>query len=408
VFKNAMTIRSTRWLWLAIIGGVVARAGIRIASGEEDFLTNGYTFYLTLANSFLAGDGFCYAAGQSCAIRMPVYPLFLAGFSRVGFLYPGVVIAQSIMGTAIAWMAWRIGTEVFTPRVGLLAAVATALNPYSLVHDTALQETVLLNLCVACSLVLLLSARRTSSGALWFAAGLALALAILTSARVVLFVPLVIVWALAVGGATSRDRSRAAIVLALPIVLLVGAWTMRNWRTVGSPVLTTEAGESLYFGNSPLTFTHFPTESVDLTAGELERLPPEMYQALERLEGQDVARDNLFRQMALDYIAAHPGSVAWGGLRKLWVVASAEFSPARGPAVQWAYRIVYLPLHVLALVGLWCARKNWRVHAPMWGLAISFAITTAVFWAHTSHTSYLDPILFVYAAAGLLHLAGRA
>lgn len=403
-----MTTRATRWLWVAIIIGVAARAGIRFAGGEDAFLTNGYTFYLTIANSFLAGDGFCYAAGESCAIRVPVYPMFLAGFIRADLLYPGVVIAQSIMGGAIVWMAWRMGTEVFTPRAGLLAAVATALNPYAVIHDTALQETVLLNLCVAWSLVLLLRARRTGSGGLWFAAGLALALAVLTSARVAVFIPFVIVWALAGGGVNSRDRSRAAIVVALPIVLLVGAWTMRNWRMVGAPVLTTEAGESLYFGNSPLTFTHFPAESVDLTAEEFDRLPPEISQAVERLEGQDVARDNLFRQMALDYIAAHPGSVAWGSLRKLWVVASAQLSPARGPVVQWAYRIVYLPMHILTLVGLWHARKNWRVHMPIWGLAIAFATTTAVFWAHTSHTSYLDPILFVYAAAGVLHLAGRA
>lgn len=404
---NGMTSRPTRWLWIAVITGVAIRAGIRFGIGEDDFLTNGYTFYLTIANSFLAGDGFCYAAGESCAIRMPVYPLFLAGFVRTGLLYPGVVIAQSLMGGTIVWMAWRIGTEAFTPRVGVLASIATAFNPYAVIHDTALQDTVLLSLCIAWSLVLLLSAHRTRRATLWFAAGFVLALAILTSARVAVFVPFVIAWVLAAGGPTRGERLRATLVVTLPIVLLVGAWTLRNWRIVGAPVLTTEAGESLYFGNSPLTFTHFPAESVDLMADELERLSPEVYQAAERLEGQDVARDNLFRQMALDYIAAHPGTVAWGGLRKLWVVASAQFSPARGPFVQWGYRIVFLPMHILALAGLWRARHNWRVHGPMWGLAVSFAITTAVFWAHTSHTSYLDPILFVYAAAGLWQLAGR-
>ncbi|MEO8677474.1 MAG: glycosyltransferase family 39 protein [Vicinamibacterales bacterium] len=399
--------RSSAWLILPIVAGVVIRAGLRLAAGEDAFLTHGYTFYLTLAHSFLAGDGLCYAPGESCASRLPVYPLFLAGFIQAGVLYPGVVIAQSIIGAGVGWMAWRIGNELFAPPVGLLAAAATAFNPYAVIHDTALQDTVLLNFLMAAALACLLAARRTRRNGLWLAAGIVLGLAILTAARVAFFAPFAIAWVAAVGGTNRRERMRAAVVVALPIVLLTGAWTMRNWRVVGAPVLTSEFGRSLYLGNNPLTFSHFPEESIDLTVDGLPQLSPDGYRSIERLAGQDVARDALFRRMGLEYVRANPGTAAWGSARKLWVILSAQLSPAREPVVQWAYRSVFLSAHLLAIVGLWRARRDWRVHALMWGLVLSFAITTAVFWAHTSHTGYLDPILFAYASAGLYRLANH-
>ena len=90
--------------------------------------------------------------------------------------------------------------------------------------------------------------------------------------------------------------------------------------------------------------------------------------------------------------------------RKLWVVAAAELSPARGPIAQLGYLLLFLHVHVLAVVGCWRSRSDWRVHSVVWLVIASFAATTAIFWAHTSHKSYLDPVLFVYAAAGTLML----
>ena len=166
-----------------------------------------------------------------------------------------------------------------------------------------------------------------------------------------MFVPCALAWVLIASDGPSRVRVRHAALVLLPIVLLVGGWMARNWRVVGAPVLTTEAGESLYLGNGPLTFTHFPEESIDLSYGEFETLPSDEQRRLESLAGQDVALDALLRQWALDYIAAHPAGVAWAAVRKLWVSASAQLSPARSPIVQWGFRAVFLPVHVLAIIG---------------------------------------------------------
>lgn len=389
------------WLVACAVVGAGLRLLIRLAGGEEAFLAHGYAFNLTIAGNLLAGHGLCYAPGDSCALRLPVYPLLVAPFVWGGVVYPGVVMAQALVGGATAWLAGWLGREWFGSRVGLAAAAATALNPYAVVHDTALQDTALVNLLVLGAMALLVNAGRGKGVGTWLAAGTALAAAALTSGRVALFVPGALLWVLVFSGSSARARARHAVLVALPVALLVGAWMARNRVVVGAPVLTTEGGEALFLGNGPLTFTHFPRESIDLAYNEFERLPPDDYAALEALQGQDVARDNMMRAWAIEFIAAHPATVARGAVRKLWVAASAELSPAREPLVQWGYRLLFLPVHVLAVVGAWRARAHWRRHVLSGLLMLSFAVTTAVFWAHTSHQSQLHPLLFVYAAAAV-------
>jgi hypothetical protein len=77
-------------------------------------------------------------------------------------------------------------------------------------------------------------------------------------------------------------------------------------------------------------------------------------------------------------------------------------SPTRSPIIQFGYAAVFIPLHALAAMALWRSRERRDVQSLIWLVLMAFAVTTAVFWAHTSHKSYLDVLIFVYAAAGLV------
>jgi len=384
-----------------VITGVVARIVARTWRGEMSFLTEGYTFYLSITDTFLQGDGLCYAPGDSCAIRLPLYPLFLAAMKWAGWLYPGAAVAQALMGGATVWAAWSIGRSLFGPAVALAAAAAVALNPYAVIHDTALQDTVLVNLLMLVTVAALLRAASAPGTVHWLVAGGTLALALMTSARLALFIPFAVAWAAAVAPGAWRSRVQQGLLVALPVVIAGGGWIGRNAALVGTPVLTTESGRSLFIGNSPLTFAYFPTQSTDLTFGAIETIPADVQRRLQDVDGQEVAQDRVLRDLAVAHIAAHPFQTITGMGRKLWVVVSAQYSPARGPLEQWGYQLVFLPLHLLALAGAWRARHRWREHALPLLLVLSFGLTTAVFWAHTSHKSLVDPVIFIYAAAGL-------
>jgi hypothetical protein len=90
-------------------------------------------------------------------------------------------------------------------------------------------------------------------------------------------------------------------------------------------------------------------------------------------------------------------------------------TPARHWPTQLAYTLVYLPLNVLALVGLWRARRLGAPHTLVLVLVVTFVLTTALFWSHTSHRSFLHLFEIVYAASVLSkarphprHFAGLA
>ncbi len=384
-----------------VVGAAAIRAAIRLVAGEQAFLSDGYTFYADIASNFLARDGLCYAPDSGCAIRMPLYPVLIAAFLVTGGVFPFLILFQSIIGGAIAALAWWIGRELFDARVGVLAAIAVAVNPYAVIHDTAMQDTVVLNALIAAAIALLLRSRRSETDLVPLAAGFALAFAVLTSARIALLVPCALAWSLTGNGARPA-RIRRMVLIAAPILLLVGGWMWRNHLRVGAPVLTTEGGEALFFGNGPLTFLHYPDRSIDLTAEETHRLSELDYVALERLQGRDVERDAFYRELAMNFIRSHPGEVMAGAARKLWIVASGRLSPARDAVTQLVYQVTFVAVHVLALAAAWWARSaRHRGHALVALLFLSFALTTAVFWAHTSHKSYLDPFLFIYAASVL-------
>ena len=392
--------RDRRRIWILFCAAVIARIAAGLLRGDGASRP-GYDFYTTISQSFLDGHGFCYSLEGGCADRTPLYPLWLAPFIATGTLYPGVAIAQALAGASLTWIAWGLGTLWFDRRAGLAAAAAAAFSPYAIVHDTALQDTVFINVLIPLAMVLLLRARGGGSRWAWIGGGLSLSLAVLFNARIVLFVPFALAWVLFTGHEW-RLRVRAAALVGLPVLLLVGGWVMRNWQVAGAPVLTTESGKQLWFANSAATFAYFPNRSIDLTINDLDQqLPQETRAMLERFPGSEAERDAFVRQWGIDYIIENPRRSVIAAARKLEVAATAQLSPSRGALVQWGYAAVYLPIHVLAALTLIRSRGHAAMHSLTWLLLLSFAITTALFWAHTSHKSYLDAVLFVYAAAAL-------
>jgi hypothetical protein len=82
-------------------------------------------------------------------------------------------------------------------------------------------------------------------------------------------------------------------------------------------------------------------------------------------------------------------------------------SPAREWPIQFAYACVFLPLNVLAVIGLWRARHAGGPHGLVVLLFASFLVTAGIFWAHTSHRAFLHPFEFIYAASALVSPRSR-
>jgi hypothetical protein len=152
-------------------------------------------------------------------------------------------------------------------------------------------------------------------------------------------------------------------------------------------------------GNNNLTFSHYPTESIDRSRDEAWlRLSENDRADLERLENDENGRSNWFAHRALAYMRENPLPVLQGMFRKLDAAFSWRLNPLREPAVQGAYSIAYVPVAILGLIGMFLTRRQPEV-ILIGLLFIAFICLTAAFWAHTSHRTYLDVYWIVFAAS---------
>jgi 4-amino-4-deoxy-L-arabinose transferase-like glycosyltransferase len=391
-----------RLVLMLVLAGFGLRLLVRRALIALDPHQGGYDFYLSIARTFASGGGLCEAPGHGCALRLPLYALLVWPFATADGVSRGLTGVEAALGAALVYVTYRIGRELFNRPTGLLAAVTAAVSPYALVHDTALQDTVLLNALVGTSVWLLLTLRRPTNGIRPILAGMAVALALLTTARIALIVPGVIAWTALSAGPTWPSRLRNAVYVTLPIVILVGGWLVRNARVVGAPVLTTESGQSLWVGNNAWTLNHIPSETIDLSVRDsYAALTPAERATLMSAGDDEVAADRIAGRWGREFIVAHPVLFVGRAALKVAVPLAAYLSPARRPLVEAAFALAYLPIHVLAVLGAWRARSRWASHVLPYTILLAFLITTGVFWAHTSHATFLDPLWFAYAAAAV-------
>lgn len=185
-------------------------------------------------------------------LRPPVYPAFLALLFAIG----GVDVRLALLGQAIITgvgtlaFAW-LGARLFASRaVGLLSAtIAAVFVPFASFGSVLFAEALFVT-WLALALTLLDGALVTGSWRWALLAGLVLALATLTRAVALLFIPIAAL--LVFGLATPAQRSAR---LALPIALLLGAglligpWTVRNYLVHQRLILAdTNGGISMWFG----------------------------------------------------------------------------------------------------------------------------------------------------------------
>jgi 4-amino-4-deoxy-L-arabinose transferase-like glycosyltransferase len=377
-----------------------ARIAVRVAFGQQYFWSNSYYFYYKIAEHLAAGEAPCAPAG--CAFATPLYPLFLTGSVLAGHSFWLVILPQALLGAGTALCAYLIGAELFNRRTGMLACAITAFYPYYVMHDTALQYTVLLTFLGALSVWLLLRARRLNRNLDWFLAGVVLGTLPLVRASIALAIAVGILWCFLWGASGSfSDKLRKSSLLALAVILMLGPWLFYTYRVTGIPVISTETGLALWVGNNPDTFSHYPAASIDRSRDEAMRnLSVTDTAQLAALAKDERATSNWYMHRALAFMRANPSAVLTGAVRKIEAGFSSRLNPHRERLAQAAYFVGYFPVAVLGLLGMAMARKQpGTILVAL--LFLTFIAVTAIFWAHTSHRTYLDVYWIVFAASVL-------
>src|SRR5262249_42738540 len=217
-------------LWIVLLAFAM-RVAVRAYSGAEDFWTAGYTFFFTIAQKIASG------IDVPSAVRVPLYPLFLAAVTLGHKVFLPVLLAQSLIGAGTVLCAALIAGEIFGSAVVLPAAAITAIYPYYVMHDTALQETSLFTFLTALGVLLLLRARRSGSNVAAACAGLALGAAVLTRATLVPFAAFAPFWLACPsqsGARPWRQRFWSALLCAGVLAFTVSPWLFRSYWLTGT------------------------------------------------------------------------------------------------------------------------------------------------------------------------------
>lgn len=283
--------------------------------------TNDQISYHNLALRLVGGYGFTFGepwwpftgANQPTAHWSFLYTYYLAVVYALFGVHPlAARLVQSILvGILQPYLAYRLGSQVFSKRVGLIAALCTALYAYFIYYSAALMTepfyiTIILgvlSLSIDWGIPQKSPDRQSSLLTRALFMGLLLGAAVLLRQLFLLMVPFLFGW---IWWARRRRNALSVIpgftVTSLVIIMMILPFSFFNFNRFGRFVLlNTNAGYAFYWANHPIYGTRF-----------IPILPPEKgsYQSLvpEELHGLDeAALDQELLRRGMGFVLEEPG-----------------------------------------------------------------------------------------------------
>jgi 4-amino-4-deoxy-L-arabinose transferase-like glycosyltransferase len=360
----------------------------------------------------VASGTFGFVAGHPSASTQPVYSFFLIPLYWIfGRSWEVVGVAQIALAALTAVLVYFIGRLV-VPRLALVGAVASTLNPYLIWHDVHVNREITDQPLLAGIVLVALLCFRRRSWTLTVLLGVLAGLAILGNSRLVLL-PLLLgalVWL-----CSAERRVVPALVVVVAAGVVVAPWLIRNDVSVGCFTITTDA-RALWKANNALTYDTLASGKWIDDVPQPASFPPtpEDVAAVYRETGHYQSVDECkqmryFESVTKKYVEHHPGEKAKLALQAttlLWDprVHETQGRPGKGTWRDVARRIVEpvwaLPIMLLALAGLFLAVDRAFVLLAA-GVLLYNTFAAIVFAGTTRYRVPFDFLLVLLAAAAV-------
>ncbi len=367
-----------------LLGGVLAlafavRAIYALRSAPPlNFVEDDYFFYWT-GQQLAQGHGyvspvatFFHLPSRLTAEHPPLYPLMLAGMSKLGF---ASVNAQRMfnvaVGTVTVLLVALLARRLAGPRAGLVAGVLCAAYPSFIAANGAIMSETLFGALVAGAMLQAIRCWRRLSLPRAAVLGLLIGLATLTRSEGLLLWPLLVV---PIAIRSPRRRGAVIAVAGLGLVLVMTPWVVRNWVDFGRPVLSDDAGVTVAGANCFQTYygaqlggvsnACLPAASRGVPAGASEAQLSDHQRAF----GVHYAESHATRALV---VAAARLAAVWG----LYAPGRQVVVIGRRIGVQKAGVGMYYVLLVLGAVGA-TALWGWRRRDALLVLAAPFVATS--------------------------------
>jgi 4-amino-4-deoxy-L-arabinose transferase-like glycosyltransferase len=362
--------------------------------------------YSRLATGLLEHGTYLNDRGRPTAYWPPGYPLFMAAvYALFGVNIVAVRVVQCLIGAGTVAVVHRIARRVLDRNGAWLAALATALYPLFVYSAGADMPVTLQIALIAGGVLLTIVAVERSSARAALGAGLLGAWATLVAGSALPAFLLFALWmAWNRDGTARRSCSRSirlALVCLLPMVVIVGAWVVRNQRVFGHPVLvSTNGGYNLWLGNHP---------GVKASTGNRAEVPGMEEEAMRfwSLPGNEATRDSAFTRQALEYIGADVPRFLRLSLSKsleLWALYQKPLTEDR-PHLgleRLASLLSYGLLLPFALVWLFVSLPKSRIALLVLLLFLIYSMVHAVILSKVRFRLPLDSFVIIYGSGGIV------
>jgi 4-amino-4-deoxy-L-arabinose transferase-like glycosyltransferase len=411
---NQVTRRG-RWAFVAAIAiGLVVRLTILATTADLGTKIADEEHYSRIADNIVSGNGFAWSPGEPTSIRPPLYPALLSAvWASSGVRNLQAVRAWQIaIALASTGLIYLLGTMLYRPNVGVIAAAAFWLYPSYIFYNFLILTETLFTFLLVALMVLLIKLVRSGSLPIALACGATLGFAALT--RSVLWpMPLVLCPAVALllRAPAMRRITVAALVLA-GYAAVVAPWAVRNTRVQGVvTVVDTMGGINLRMGNYEYTPDDRMWDAVMLTGDQnwIHGYRPPRPDAIVT-EGM---KDKWAQRKAVEFMRQHPAETLrrsfikfadFWGLERDFVagVQHGLYSPPvwTVAVVGLAIFVSYVVVVLFGALGLWLASpKDWRAQLIILLPAATILAGHTLAFGHARYHLPLIPLLAVFGSA---------
>jgi 4-amino-4-deoxy-L-arabinose transferase-like glycosyltransferase len=378
----------------AFVLALAFRIGLALTLQERLYWPDS-NWYFNVAERIAAGQGF----GQSLT-RGPVYPYFLSLILLFSSRLVVIRICESILSAFVCVLMGLLGKKLFSERVGLLAAFASAVYPYFVYLPSAQGSDNIVTLLFLVSILFLVGNGISLSLRNCLLSGFFLGLSLLARPSIAAAIPGILVWPVFLRrrpGVTVLFRN---IVITVAVALAtVVPWTIHNYVVTGQFVfIATSGGRQFWCGNV--------ASATNITTDENPVCPPELAQKLASLP-DEVAREKLFYKEGLASIREHPKiaiKLYFRKLANLFQLFPLVRTPGTGPersVVRTMVKLGSLVLFVFSFLGalLVVIKRSFAAVLPL--IFISYCLGSAVLLTVMRYRLPVDPYIILLGSAAL-------
>ena len=444
----------TRWLWFILISGLILRIGYAMAqptvylfyggSGGDSafYLAHGWGFFSGQEHGYIRNTAFYLSAMPT----PPFYILYAGIFQQFLPEHETIVmmrLVQCVIGTATAWLAYRLGRVITGgARAAVVAAAFAAFHPALIIEPVNIATETFYIFFLTLGLWLYVeyavhadeaqSLHRLSPGLAIALSGMAFGLATLTRAVFVLF-PLVIAVHMVMVGYRSRMEIwlGRSLLLLLVYAAVTSTWTVYSLGMWGRFIIVSDQFmPALWRGavsddGSPAVNDALLLENVDAVRPEGCEAACQSYHHTTETYVQKIGESILgdlggffrlrFEELTASILQPYGttplGNISIRDATGDWlhhdrtVGGFLQLTQIEGFAVKLLTWIFHYAAIILGLAGMWLSRQSWRLTLPLIGFVF---YTVLIHFFLLALPRYLFPIevpLLILAAAAVAKLS---